>query len=63
MEPAIHRRLTIIIGSFAALGALVGVLAYFENKKQNAIKVELLVIEKHIAELDLAKKKKEALKS
>ena len=57
MEPATHRKLSIIIAGFASLGALVSILAYFENRRQNEMKRELMTIEKEIKELELVHKR------
>jgi len=51
------KKITIIISSISALGAVAGILLYLDNKKENKIKHEISVLDRDIKQLQLYKLK------
>ncbi len=55
--------INVLVGVITLLTAIVGVIAWYENKKHNKINDEVLKLDKEIKTLELAIKKDEALKN
>lgn len=55
--------INVLVGVITLLTAIVGVIAWYENKKHNKINNEVLKLDKEIKTLELAIKKDEALKN
>jgi len=55
--------INIMVGMITLLTAVVGLIAWYENKKHNRINDEVLKLDKEIKTLELAMKKQEAVKN
>lgn len=55
--------INIMVGVITLLTAVVGVIAWWENKKHSKINDEVLKLDKEIKTLELAMKKQEAVKN
>lgn len=55
--------INIMVGVITLLTAVVGVIAWYENKKHSKINDEVMKLDKEIKTLELAMKKQEAVKN
>lgn len=53
MEVGTQKKISMIIACVAALGGLVAVLGYFENKRDKELKREIMELDKNIKLLEL----------
>ena len=60
MEQADQKKLMTFIAIVSGIGAAVGIWAYFESKKDDKLKHEVLVMDKQIKELELARRKEQS---
>jgi len=55
--------INIMVGTITLLTAIVGLVAWYENKRHNKVNNDVLKLDKEIKTLELAMKKKEARES
>jgi len=53
MDASTHRSVSLAIASVAALGGIIAVIGYFDRKKHEELKGEIMELDKNIKLLDL----------